>query len=189
MKRLDSKGFGIVEGLLILIIVGIVGGTIFYVRKANNNVGNGSSGTTIAQQSQKQKPPTGTQPQQSHEDINKGYVVVKEWGVRIKLRDTANVTGYSYTPEAGDIFGEKYDSFITPEIKPYKESNTGCKDLGLSMFRSKTKFTGETKKVGDYYFLATGSPGQCADQANDPDNALHSRLIEDFNAANVELLP
>ncbi|HEX5456516.1 MAG TPA: hypothetical protein VFW77_04080 [Candidatus Saccharimonadales bacterium] len=49
MKKLNERGFGAVEALLIIVALGIVIGTIFYVRKANNNVGNGNNGTTINQ--------------------------------------------------------------------------------------------------------------------------------------------
>jgi len=37
MKKLNSNGFGVVEGLLILVIVGIIGSTGFYVYKVNSN--------------------------------------------------------------------------------------------------------------------------------------------------------
>lgn len=59
MKKLNNKGFGIVEGLLIFVIVGLIGGTIFYVYKANKNIGNGGDGTTI----QKNKAGTPAKPE------------------------------------------------------------------------------------------------------------------------------
>ncbi|MBW3569272.1 hypothetical protein KY385_04040 [Candidatus Parcubacteria bacterium] len=38
MKKLDNKGFGIVEGLLILVIVGLIGGVGFYVWNSKQKV-------------------------------------------------------------------------------------------------------------------------------------------------------
>lgn len=36
MKKLNSKGFGIIEGLLILVIIGLIGGVGYYVYKKND---------------------------------------------------------------------------------------------------------------------------------------------------------
>ncbi len=193
MKKLNNKGFGVVEGLLILVIIGIVGGTIFYVRKSYNNVNSGSDGTTISHnqkaEDQTEAQPVEEQQAESEEDVNKGYLVVDEWGVRIKLRDADRVKSYSYDSKASDIFGIKYDSSITPVINPHNSQNTNCKSIGVTMFRSKTNPNVDSKKVDGYYFFMTGSPGQCTDDPDDPDNQLNIRLIKDFNPRNIEALP
>lgn len=55
MKKLNNKGFGLVEGLLLVLILGIVAGTVFYVYSSNKKVGNGSDGTNIVKEENLQK--------------------------------------------------------------------------------------------------------------------------------------
>ncbi|HEX5456116.1 MAG TPA: hypothetical protein VFW77_01990 [Candidatus Saccharimonadales bacterium] len=190
MKKLNNKGFGVVEAILILIIVGIIGGTGVYVYKQNQSdkdLGSGGNSqiqkTASDSQADKQTAQT-----PAAEDSNKGFLVIKEWGIKVKLRDSDKVTGYTYDSKPGDIFGYKYDSAVTPVIKLINAKNENCKTIGVYMYRTDKNYEGVTKKVGDHYFLVTGSPGQCADSTNDPDELANQRLVKDFVPANAEVL-
>ncbi|MEX2014957.1 MAG: PsbP-related protein [Candidatus Saccharimonadales bacterium] len=46
MKKLNQKGLGVVEGLLILVIIGIIGFVIYYVRTAQNKMENTDSSSS-----------------------------------------------------------------------------------------------------------------------------------------------
>lgn len=68
MKKLNTKGFGLIEGLLILVIVGIVGGTGFYVYNANKKASGSSDGSTIV------KKDSGTVAKEQAEDPYEGWL-------------------------------------------------------------------------------------------------------------------
>lgn len=92
LKKLNQKGFSAIEGLLILVIIGIVGGTIFYVVKANKNVSTGSDGTTIAKQEpkkEKQKPEQPKLPELV--DYGEQGVVLQKKSDVEKLKDSSEL--------------------------------------------------------------------------------------------------
>ncbi len=189
MRKLNNKGFGVVEGLLALVIVGIVSGTILYVYNANKKVNNGSDGTTITQT---EKQASESPAQKPAQDLNKGYVVVKEWSIRIKLRDSDRVKSYDYSTSDNDgyryYFSDiKADSTVAVVVKPYKEKGCTTEHPGAVMFRSATKPKGDSKKIGDYYFFAKEGPNECL--GVEP-SALSSRILQDFEQLeNIEILP
>lgn len=80
MRKLNSKGFGVIEGLLILVIVGIVGGTGFYVYNANKNTSDGSDRATIVKDEEQAD--------------TRGYLVIKEWGVKVPQLPQGNLISY-----------------------------------------------------------------------------------------------
>lgn len=71
MKSLDHKGFGIIESLLILVIIGIIGGTMYFVLSQNKN----DTASNIVENTQENKPEetasVNTQPE--------GFVLPKNW--------------------------------------------------------------------------------------------------------------
>ncbi|MBW3569271.1 hypothetical protein KY385_04035 [Candidatus Parcubacteria bacterium] len=55
MKKLNDRGFGVIEGLLILVIVGIIGGAGFYVYKQNQEPKQSSAPQASSEQENKNK--------------------------------------------------------------------------------------------------------------------------------------
>lgn len=87
----NQKGFSAVEGLLILIIVAIVGGTGYFVvnaqKKTNTNLDNAAqSSQSVAKRSKSS--PTASQK----------YLEIKEWGVKIPLSSADSGVYYKLDP-------------------------------------------------------------------------------------------
>lgn len=79
MKRLNAKGFGAIEVLLILVILGIVGGTGFYVYSANKKIGNGNDGTTFTQKKDAAKKEPEKLDKFTHSQLGYSFNVPKGW--------------------------------------------------------------------------------------------------------------
>ena len=113
-------------------------------------------------------------------------LTIKEWGVKVKLRDITKVT-YTYSGTGGDEFYiGNYEASVTPVMKAEFLKDKDCK-VGISMFRSKEKSdTFTQKKIGDYYYWVTGGPGACSNNpGTNPDDQLKSRILQDFTLQNL----
>jgi hypothetical protein len=83
MKKFSPQGFASLEALLIVVILSILAGTGFYVYKANKNSSDTLDSATKSAQSQ----PAEVTHNRSAEQKE---LVIKEWGVKIKLsKETA----------------------------------------------------------------------------------------------------
>jgi hypothetical protein len=56
MKKLNQKGFGVVEGILIFVAVALIAGTGYYVYKQSQNSDSSKSDQSIAEKSEPKKP-------------------------------------------------------------------------------------------------------------------------------------
>jgi hypothetical protein len=149
----SQSGFGGVEALLFLVIIGIIGFTGWYVwnSKANTdkNLTAVSSTTPIVKKS--------TTPTASTADAT-SYLTIKEWGVKIPVSN--GLKGLTYSFKAYDD-GTQIVGFTFPSLK-----NTECNDdqsVGaLVRFTasdidplSGDKLTSENpgvKQIGTYYY-------------------------------------
>lgn len=104
MKRLNNKGFGVVEGLLVLVVIGIIGGTGFYVYKTNSKTGNGSDGTSIekaekdSSDENKEKIPEGYK-KFENKDLGISFIYPSEWGevVKTEFDDQGNSEYFNFS--------------------------------------------------------------------------------------------
>lgn len=190
MKKLDIRGFALVEGLLIVIALALVTGVGYYVYHTQNE-------ENKPQTSQNTSNTQGNESQQASTDSAKadnlaGYVAVKEWGVKVAIRDAEKVQYTIDNTPNTVISGDTYESHLSPSFKPEALQDKSCTP-GVGMYRSKTKFAnvGEDnqKKVGDYYYFVTGGPGACSDNPEtNPDDQLKTRFLADFAPKNVTSL-
>ncbi len=99
MKKLNSKGFGAVEAILIVIIVGLIAGVGYYVynqsQKQDETSQPQSSTTTI--------PPT----TEKQEDVDYGKLSIKETGVSLELSKDIEDAYYLADDAGGVSFGVK----------------------------------------------------------------------------------
>lgn len=144
MKKLNSKGFGVIEGLLILVIVGLIGGIGFYVYKQqvdtkNNSDSNKNSKTVEPSQETEEilnsqiELEEVTEPEAKRiQEVSKSlYSLVLENQKTDKLCE-----GYinSYCPQ--------YDSFITETAKkqlrtPEQYAQTICGQVKVKRIKIK----------------------------------------------------
>lgn len=109
------------------------------------------------------------------------YLVIKEWGVRMKLGDAVKDAKYRYLPEYEDI------SLSTDSV----EKVQGCQNgaiFGIARARKGEHLgggiAGDTRpdqpnpyiQVGDYYYLLTGPGLGCASQEDRSGTELLSKV-------------
>lgn len=106
----NSKGFAVVEGLLLLIIVAILIGTMVYVYKSNKNTTNDLNNVNSSQVNQSPSKVT-----------TKKYVTIKEWGVRMpysgNIDFTYKIDNSSGVSVAG--FSSKQLASVSPDCAGY----------------------------------------------------------------------
>ncbi len=132
----NQKGFGLVEAVLIVVVVGLIGGAGWYILRP------------------KVKVPDSTTTESSTPKLKKEFVEIKDWGVRFavdkpasqyKVGDTINRAGNQIViitnsvqdaiyKGCGDVVIERGDkmSFYNPasgELQPF-DSNQGIKQIG-----------------------------------------------------------
>ena len=166
MKKLDSKGFGALELVLILLVVIVLGGVGYYVYRNHSK-----KTQTVSTQA------ATTTPSQDFE--------VDSWGIMIPLTGnlvgvkagTVNDSGYSATDQSVDVVAPALDSTWTCE------ASAGVKGIIGSVSRTtKDKRSGPgeplvSKKVGTYTY------GYEAGGANCTTDPLYQQMVDAFKAA------
>jgi flagellar basal body-associated protein FliL len=112
-RRNSNSGFAALEGLLILIIIVIIGGTGYFVwhSKAQTDKSlDKAASTKIIDRHQESTSSPDTK--NAQDTIADKYLIVKEWGIKIGLDDASKVT-YIYSDKNGTIVDGEYESSIT----------------------------------------------------------------------------
>lgn len=113
MKKLNTKGFGVVEALLIVVIVGIIGGVGYFVYNSQMK-----TEATLDRAAKLQNDPQKTEKKQEDK-----YLEITEEGIKIKLSEPI-LDAYVISNESGQVaFGIASLDNI-PACKPH-EVETG----------------------------------------------------------------
>lgn len=197
--KINQKGFSVVEILVIIVVVGLLGavGWLVYDRqKSKNNeqpVTQSSSPQQKIEETSKQEAKTA--------DPNKGYLVVKEWGLRFKLPNNladinyrihgdmvafyAKPTGYTveYRSDYEKVRDGNYPQYAIGSL--YRSTESSKDKIGIQV---------EGKKIGNYYYytahafssLATGAAptGLYFDAICDKDTRTSPKCDEYMEAEN-----
>jgi len=132
-------------------------------------------------------------------DANQGYLVIKDWGVKIKMRDADKVT-YAYKKYDSQntmpsFHGAgKYDAQIYPILL---NKFSGCtNEANTSIVRMLSGDTSSLpagfpsdmyRKIGARIFAAGGGLGDVSTECNNQEYlALMMRIVEDFAPKNME---
>jgi Tfp pilus assembly protein PilE len=191
MKNLNAKGFGILEGLLIVVIVGLLGGAGYYVynsqKKTNESLDSANNSLNQINSANNANENQEPQGQTDAETADKGQLAIKELGIKIKLQDYEKLS-YKYVAKSGgDFYTGRYDSFATPLIKKRFLQDDSCQNLGVNIYKSTKQQDFDTKKIGGYYFWVTGSPASCG-PVGGPDDNLMGRILKELVPENIEAL-
>lgn len=162
MKKLNQKGFGVVEGLLIFVALAIVAGTGFYVyNKVKNDQTGKPSGDTTQKINKENKAETKSQ----KSDPNSDHLVVKEWGIRFKVPGGLTDVKYTIHDDTASFFAKPVGSNVEyrDDYDKFEEGNSQYA-LG-ELYRSKESTNDERvddtlikgKKVGNYYYYTAWS--------------------------------
>ena len=177
MKK--EKGFGAIEALLIVLVVVIIGAAGWYIVQKDDS--SSKNNTTSSDTSSSDA---------TDEEQNKGYLVITEWGVRLK--EGANSQNAQYAI--------KDDNTLWLTTKAYVDQFPGCKADGSTgqLIRGKAgydyngfgskiedysasynneqgeKVTVTPVKVGDYYYMWQGPQAPCAEPTDANESALNT---------------
>jgi Tfp pilus assembly protein PilE len=178
-KQSHSAGFGVLEIILVVAVVGLLGFLGYYVYSQQNKPAD-------TQNTQTQTDANSEEKTETTQKI-KEYVEIKEWGLKVALRDYDKVD-FKVQNQSGYLPGDEYtyEAVAGPSFKKEFLQDDTC-EPGLSLFRSKISFNGRAeKKIGEYYYTVAGGPGRCSDDPeNNPDDQLKTRFLQDFTIENV----
>lgn len=183
MKK-NQEGFGVV-GVLIVIVMLVAAGFAGWKVMINNKKPKASTATTTTKTEEKKT----TEPEKVSDNSTAGYLVIKEWNVKIKMKDADKATytydasqkGQTSTQTDGTV-----DSTIGLAIKPeYLKDKTCDVSVGYTRYSKldDSFFKERAVEIGGYYYLSSGSPYACSNAA---DNTLTGSLRSDFG--NIEAL-
>ena len=165
--RKNNDGFGVASIILIILVVILIGLIGWFVYQKSNTTTSKKVVSTAT-----------TQPATHNTTNNSGYLVISEWGIKIKMDDASKVT-YIYSDKSGQLgsTGANYTSSVTPVVKPEALQDKTC-TVGLSVYRV-TEAGQYTTKIGNYYYQVSGGPAACS---NAQDNQLMQNVIKGLNS-------
>lgn len=193
MKKLNAKGFGALEAVLMVVILGIIGGAGYYVYNSQKK-----EDTVIDSTAKSQSEPDKTATPATDKlndtlpvpvrDTSGIYLNVPEWGVKIQMSNAAKVT-YEYDGNPGSVSNGEYESTLVLKVKPELLQDKSC-SLSVGMYRTKNDLSNNPNalKVGEYYYFRGGSPYGCTlpnGQENVADNTLNTSIRDQFILENI----
>jgi len=133
---------------------------------------------------------SGTDISDNSQTSTDGYLVIEEWGIKIKMRDADKITPSVYFPEAPiQFFGNNayWDSQISYTINENALHNKECSDNANGAILRFVSTGGSTnyRIVGNYAYFSMPAPGAGQCGSNAEDLALQQRILEDFVPANI----
>lgn len=168
----NQKGFGVIETLLVLVIIGMIGGTAYYVYNSNKQEPQVSNSSTQNQNQSTEKTEESKEKNSSQEQEEK-YLTIKEWDARIKLTSNSEDLYYELS--------ENYSSLIFLRLKRLDQLFPGCENnsLGLQYGKANDMYVGHIgneftfkeahdqlsadspvigKKIDGFYFISNSPP-------------------------------
>ena len=179
----NQKGFGTVELIIVLVVVGLLGFAGWYVWQKNNKSDDSQNNQATTQNDQEQTAPQETPTPEEAPANNDGFLVLEAWGVKLPLRDYDKVQIEIKNQDGRLDHASDYEAYAEPSFKAGVMQDKTC-TAGLNLYRSKSNFPDfqVKKKIGDYYYVTTGSPFVCNNAA---DQQINARFVEDFSSAKL----
>ena len=175
-QRLNQKGFTAIEGLLILVILAIVGGTGYFIYHSNQKTSDTlSSSAKIAQSSPSKitKKKSSASPQTSAKSSTstspaQTYLTITQWGVQIPLSSAISDALYVYYGQSGtDDSGKNTYGSVFLSTKSYDTSYPKCSvetGAGPSIIGSIVRYaasSGVGTVIGNYSYAFVPPQASC----------------------------
>ncbi len=159
----SQKGFTAIEGLLVIILVGILGFTGWFVWQSQQKLDH-TNNDMVKNAYNVSKKAKVTAPASKQKEVSKPYLIIKEWGVKMPLTNTA-VQHAVYTVAPSTAGSVERITLSTTEI----QNNPTTANAGISLYRAKTKEAlvnagvqypaSSFIQVNDYYYVLQPSTG------------------------------
>jgi len=190
MKKLDQKGVGTLEVMLLIVVIALIGGVGYYVFKMNkdtnktlDNANKSSSSTTASTQAK-----SGSQQTQATDSTK--YLTITELGIKLPLTDVTKTAyyytkdGYAYlsTTQLKDkdpscAANETSIAAISKSAKTAKYETSGGQQLGQTN-EEWVKANGYGTTIGDYTYIVT--PGQAACSSDEAVQSIQTQAVKAF---------
>lgn len=178
-----QKGFTVVEGLLIFVIVGVIGGVGWYVVNSKNKTNKTSNQISTP----------APQPVSSvTSDIN--YLAIKEWGIKLKLTETIKNATYNILDNKAWLSTKELDT--NAECISYYKGGPGTSFQAIVQYSSTDVAPDESPTAsettvaqnakqnpgkyvvigGKYYFFLHGNGAACEAQTTDQYKAFEAAV-------------
>ncbi|HEX5448017.1 MAG TPA: hypothetical protein VFW90_02335 [Candidatus Saccharimonadales bacterium] len=169
-----QKGFAALEGLLILIIIAIIGGTGWYVWHSKNQTDNtldrAASQETTASNKKESTNATESAPGQK-------YLVITQWGVKAKNpqgltleykidKNTAVFTSKELVSASGgkSCDGGSIWRVLPTDMVPFEgPPDEVTAQQYIDDTKNDSSFSQNYSKLGQYYYIYRGEQGACSD--------------------------
>lgn len=188
MKK-DEKGFTLIEGIIILVVVLLIGGIGFFVY-ANRDSNKDNTDTKTSQQKDSEE---------SADKAEEKYLDIPELDVRMKLTSSIEDAYYSMSNEGYAYFSTHY--FDKLEGFEQCRSNAKNGEYGLAALSyakigddhfgspwTQAEFDGfSNSKIGDTYYWVSGSQATCWDNEKFPDSNPHVQKANEIRKALTDL--
>jgi hypothetical protein len=182
MKR-NNKGIGAVVVLLSILVVTAVGFTGYYVWNSQNNDSVSSNDVVSENTDTTNEDSTKSDQPINNENTENTAIVIKELGVQIPYGDAANIV-YVFDDQARESMVGSTEASVSFFIKDGLLSDGTCNDLGITLYVLNTQPTEwKYSKVGDKYYVVTGSPSSCG---TTDDEKIRNSAIGVINVSNIE---
>lgn len=159
----NESGFGVVGGTLIALVFVLLSVVGYLVYKNQNKTTNSSMPKTDKSVTVTiPATPSNTTPKT---DPNTGYLIIKEWGVKVKLEDSDKVTYVMNGTPNGSPNADSTTSIAALRLKDSVTASEACRALGMSIAQL-TAATNATK-IGKYYYGFEGGSDSCGDNSVD----------------------
>ncbi len=192
MQKLNQKGFGMIEGLLIVIALTMIAGVGFYVVNANKD---NSKATQSSQQ-------TTTKVEEAKKDEKK-YLEIKELGIKFELNDKLK-DAYYFVHESGFVYisVRHFDSLKGFEgctargefgngggLAVINAAKVGDDHFGTPLTQADLESFGGVK-IGDRYYAFEGNnQAPCHNPNTVPENDPNIALFSELKQALVKQQP
>lgn len=178
-----QQGFGSLETVLIILIIAIIGGTGYYVYQANRKTANLLAVTAQETNSATQKSVAKTVKSVASTPTVTKYLVIKEWGVRMKLNANMSDAYYAFLPN------ETANAYLS--VSSLVALAPGCAATATSigvLFRqtiaehqAALSNPGDSNapgdiNIGNYYYGFMGAQAGCFDTTNTAAQTLYDSV-------------
>lgn len=158
--------------LVLLIVIALVAGAGFagYAYYTNNKNENKKQG--------------GQQSTNTNADPSEGgkYLVIKEWGVRMRLNDNIMGAKYKVSQSTLTLTTSSFDSII-PSCQKVGAMAVGRVREGDPSNTSTPEEIAAATKVGDYYYLITGPHFSCLVEPTQEQDSIYAQARVGFTKA------
>lgn len=180
----NQSGFAIIEAILVVIVLGIIGFTGYFVYHSRQATDKALADTGNSNVPAVKKPAVKTAPADSQK-----FLEIKEWGVEIPY-DSSDTLTYSIeegsdtkvaqvaSADLASKYGGGCDTYGSGSIARLSGNDTYTIDGSVTVAQAYASNPASMAKVGSYYYRFTHDQGACADSESPTDGNAANNFLQ-----------